>query len=150
MADTSEIEQAWAIISTLCGWHVTPAKQETMVVDSLGDPIVFLPTKHVTEVIEVKVDGVVVDPTGYSFSQDGMLHFTHKIRPGFRTVEATIIHGYQSAPDIEALVDRLASRASKPAESYSVGGISVGAPGSLMPQSTEWRIIDQYKLGPMP
>lgn len=150
MAETEEIIQARAIIATLCGWHVTPSKQETLVVDTTGDPLVFLPTKYLTEVIEVKVDGVVVDPSAYSYSRDGMLYFTQQVRQGFRIVEATVIHGYPTAPDIEALVERLSSRASKPAESYSVGGISVGAPGSLMPQSTEWRIIDVYKLGPMP
>lgn len=148
--ESDESIQARALITTLCGWHVTPQREETITVDTTGDQIVFLPTKHLANVRELTVDGVVVDPKHYAFSEDGMIHLDHRVKPGFRKLTATILHGYISAPDMDALVEKLAARASKPGESYSVGGISVGAPGSLMPQSTEWRIIDQYKLGPMP
>lgn len=146
----NDLDQAWGIVTTLCGWHVTPQKEETITVDATGDAIIFLPTKHLVDVLDVQVDGVTVDPATYSFSEDGMLHFTRPSKRGFRRVTVTIVHGYETAPDIEALAERIAARANKPAEQYSVGSISIGAPGSLMPQSTEWRIIDLYKLGPMP
>lgn len=150
MADTDAISQARALITTLCGWHVTPEKQETITVDTTGDPIVFLPTKHLVDVLEITIDGKPLPEEHYAFSQDGMLHLDHRIKPGFRKLQATILHGYATALDVEALIEKIATRANKPSESYSVGGISIGAPGSLMPQSTEWRIIDQHKLGPMP
>lgn len=150
VADSDEIMQARAVITTLCGWHVTPQREDTITVDTTGDNVVFLPTKKLVDVLDLTVDGKPVAPEHYAFSEDGMLHLDHRVPAGFRKLTATIIHGYASAPEVEALVEKLAARATKPAESYSVGGISVGAPGSVMPQSTEWRIIDQHKLGPMP
>lgn len=148
MADDDS--QARALITTLCGWHVTPQQTETLTVDTLGDRVVFLPTKYLVDVTEVKVDGEVVDQRDYTFSQDGILRLTRRVPLGFQTVQATVLHGYESAPEVEALIEKITSRATKPSEAYTVGGISVGSPGSLMPQSTEWRIIDQHKLGPMP
>lgn len=151
--DQAAIDTAVESIRRLADWHVWPEREETLRVDSPGDPMVVLPTKRLVEVRAVRVDGreLTVDPDGWS--PDGTLWIdglrpTRSGRP--RRVEVDVVHGYAGPGDVLSLVKSMAARATAPGQSYQVGRINVGAPGAATPQSTEWRIIDQIRLGPLP
>ena len=149
----SAIDSAVETIRRLAGWHVWPEWEETVTVVSPGDPLVLLPTKRLVSVTSVTVDGESVEVGEDDWTPDGTLWLS-SLRPSRsgrpRRVVATIRHGYTGPGDVLALVSSMSGRASRPAQNYSVGSISVGAPGAVTPQSTEWRIIDQIKLGPVP
>ncbi|AIT60163.1 hypothetical protein [Corynebacterium doosanense] len=150
MPEQHVIDAAVHTVRSLCGWHVWPVREETVTVDTTGDDVVFLPTKRLHNVTEVSIDNEQIPPGEWSFSADGMLQLTRRPPAGFRRLAATITHGYDEVPDLAGVIGQMARRAGAPQESYQVGGISVGAPGAVTPQSTEWRIVDLYKLGPMP
>lgn len=147
------IDTAVDTIRRFAGWHVWPERTETIRMDAPGDPLVIIPTKRLTAVESILVDGREVAITEDDWSPDGTVWIdgltpTRNGRP--RRIMATITHGYTGPGDVLGLVASMAGRASKPAESYAVGRISVGAPGAATPQSTEWRIIDEIRLGPIP
>ncbi|MDK4326783.1 hypothetical protein QPX54_09750 [Corynebacterium propinquum] len=143
-----DVDTAVAVVRELAGWHIFPKRRETLTVDHDGGRVVFLPTMRLEQVLSVNVNGVPIEKSAYSFSASGMLTLRRAPR-GFSVIQAEVVHGYDDPP-VVAVVHRMAERAHAPSESYSVGGISVGAPAGLTPQSTEWRILDAYKLGPMP
>lgn len=149
----AHIDGAVATVRRLAGWHIWPEREETLKVDAPGNPMVFLPTKMLTEVHSLTIDGKTIDVGDLDWSQDGMvwvagLQPNRTGRP--RRVVAQVRHGYVGPGDLLALVKTMAGRGGAPNQSLQVGRISVGAPGAMTPQSTEWRIIDQFKLGPMP
>lgn len=148
----AQIDQAVHTISTLCGWQPWPVRRETLTVRAPGDPEVFLPTTRLTELHGLKINGRDTSLDDVQWWDDGILEVTPPRRCGwprqFR-VEADVTHGHDVGA-LLGLVGAMARRAAQPQEDYSVGRISISAPGAMTPQSTEWRIIDQYKLGPMP
>lgn len=144
-----QIDRVVATVRRLCGWHVWPVRDESVTVDTPGDPVVFLPTKHLVDVTAVEVDGVPVDIGDVSWSQDGMVEL-RRVPRGFRKVTVTCQHGYESAPDLEAVCVSMVRREALPQQQYQVGSISVGAQGGVTPQSSEWRIVDMHKMGPLP
>lgn len=147
------IDAAVDSIRRLADWHVFPEREETLHVDAPGDRLVVLPTKRLVAVESVTVDGREVELGPNDWSPDGTLWIRH-LRPrrdGRRwRVEARVRHGYEAPADVLALVQSMAGRAVTPGQAYTVGRISVSAPGAITPQSTEWRVIDKIKLGPLP
>jgi len=147
------IDAAVESVRRLADWHVWPERDETLTFDAPGDPLVLVPTKRLVAVKSVKVDGKTVKIGPHDWSPDGTLWIAGlrphpKGRP--RRIEAKVRHGYAGPGDILGLVRSMAGRAAAPGQSYTVGRINVGAPGAITPQSTEWRVIDQIRLGPIP
>lgn len=145
----AKIDAVVATVRHLCGWHVWPVRKETITVDSPGDKFVFLPTKRLLDVHEVKINGETIAGEEFQWSADGVLRLIHPPK-GFRIITVTITHGYETAPDLANVCVQMSKRTAEAHTSMQVGGISVGASQGITPQSTEWRIIDMYKLGPMP
>ena len=147
------IDATVASIRRLADWHVWPERVEVLTVDSPGDPLVLLPTKRLVEVEEVTVDGRVVSIGPEDWSPDGSLWIS-ALRPVYpgrpRRIRAKVRHGYSGPGDVLALVRSMVTRAAAPSQGYQVGRINVAAPGAVTPQSSEWRIIDQIRLGPIP
>lgn len=147
------IDAAVSAFRQLAGWHVFPILEHTVTVTVPGDSLVTLPSRQLHEIISLSVDGSPVNVGDCVVYPEGMVLIPH-LRPrrdGLpRVVSATIRDGYDPPPAVVGVIGAMAARASRPSESYNVGRISVGAPGTLTPQSTEWRIVDQYKLGPVP
>lgn len=144
-----DIDLAVETLRDLAGWHIWPVREETVTVDTTGDPTVFLPTLRLLEVRKVTADNIEVPLETIEWSESGMLRLKTRPRKGFRRVTATILHGFETTP-LAAVAMQMAARAHQPATNMQVGGISVGAPGALTPYSSEWRLLDRYKLGPMP
>lgn len=144
-----DIDLAVATLRDLAGWHIWPVREETVTVDTTGDPTVFLPTLRLLDVRSVIADNTEVPLDNIEWSESGMLRLKTRPRKGFRRITATILHGFETTP-LAAVAMQMAARAHQPATNMQVGGISVGAPGALTPYSSEWRLLDRYKLGPMP
>lgn len=145
-----QIDKAVATIRQLCGWHVWPRRSETLRLDGTGDETMILPTKRLVDVTALTVNGEHVGVDKVGWSDDGLLYRRGGFPFGFRNVAVTITHGHDSAPDLAAVALEMAARSMRPAGNISVGSISVGAATGATPQSSEWRIVDLYKLGPLP
>lgn len=136
-------------VRDLCGWHIWPEREETLSIRSTGDREIFLPTKHVTEVLAIRVGETDVEVSEDEWSYEGIIVLPHAPRPG-RRIHVTVRHGYPSAPTVVAIIKALLERGISASQGIKVGGISVNATSGLTPQSSEWRLLDQWKLGPMP
>lgn len=149
----SAVDRAVETLRELAGWHIWPVREERLELLVPGDGQVILPTKRLLEVIELSIDGSPIDIDRLVYSDDGVVYV-----PGLkprrddvpRKVIARIRHGYEKLADLTGVVLAMAARSVQPQASYTVGRISVGAPGSATPQSTEWRLLDLYKLGARP
>lgn len=150
------IDRVVETVRELCGWHVWPEREETLTVDTTGDPTIFLPTLRLVDVLAVTADGETVAPSEYGWSSDGWIERSRTARPpswpaGPRAVSATVRHGLESCPALVAVCAQMVSRSLfSGQDGYTVGSISVGTRSGITPQSTEWRIIDHYRLEPTP
>ncbi|MEH0147456.1 hypothetical protein V6D40_07265 [Corynebacterium sp. Q4381] len=145
----ADIDLAVETLRDLAGWHIWPVRQETVTVDTAGDNVIFLPTLRLLQVHALALDGTPVGLDTIEWSESGMVRLKRRSGRGFRRATATITHGFDTTP-LAGVAMHMAARATQPGTNMTVGGISVGAPGAMTPQSSEWRLLDRYKLGPMP
>ena len=147
------VDRAVETARVLAGWHIFPEREEELVVLVPGDGQVILPTKRLISVDTIQVDGREIDPSRLVFDESGVV-WVPGLKPRRdgvpRRVVSKVRHGYSNPTDLIGVIQSMAARATQPQSSYSVGRISVGAPGSATPQSTEWRVLDLYKLGARP
>ena len=103
--DTAQdaIDAALAAARRYCGWHVSPSKSETIVVDGPGGRVLSLPTLNLTAVTSVTELGIAVDVSKLDRSQrKGTLTKQFGCwtgRDGAISVEIT--HGYTEAEAID-------------------------------------------------
>ncbi|MGV3071487.1 hypothetical protein ACEE90_03455 [Corynebacterium phoceense] len=147
------IDRAVATVRTLAGWHIWPPRDEVLEFLDPGDGMIILPTKALLELRSLTINGeprnldaLVWDSTGIVYVPG--LHARRNDVP--YKVTADIRHGFDLPGEIDSVVRAIAARSVQPQSSYAVGRISVGAPAAATPQSTEWRIIDEYRLGARP
>ncbi|WP_172121412.1 hypothetical protein [Actinomyces faecalis] len=142
------IRGAEAAVLAWCGWHVTPVITQTLTLDGEGSASLHLPSGHVVDVSEVKVDGRPLNRGCWDFSEAGMLRTRRGRFPDrFRCVEVTLTHGFKEAPALAAVVTRsvLAACASPMgATSESAGQVSIRWGRSGMTLSEE----DKADLAP--
>ena len=136
------------------GWHVAPSFSETLRLDGYGGTRLLLPSKHVTEISEIRVDGEAV--RGYSWSEAGTVEYAGgwPDRPG--CIEVDLTHGWDAdeVPEIAALILAIGKRArSMPGvASQSVNGASVayhsagGAPLAVPLLQIERDQLAPYRL----
>ncbi|KAA8723590.1 hypothetical protein F4V58_06595 [Corynebacterium phocae] len=149
----SAIDRAVHTLRRLAGWHIWPPRVDTIRELVPGDPAVLLPTKRLLEIESLSIDGAPRPVEDLVWDEDGVVYVPGLAprRDGVpRVVEAVIRHGFDNPADIVGVALAIAGRSEQPQSSYAVGRISVGAPGTATPQSTEWRILDTYRLGPRP
>lgn len=147
------IDRAVSTLRQLCGWHIFPVIDEELAILVPGDGQVILPTKRLVEVESLHVDSRPVDVSALTYDEAGIVYVPglKPRRDGVpRKVEAKIRHGFDNPVDVIGVVKAMAARSCQPQSSYTVGRISLGAPGAATPQSTEWRLVDAYKLGARP
>ena len=100
------LDGAYAAVAALCGWHVTPSLTHTLVLDGTGGKFLNLPSMHVTDVSEVRVNGEPV--AGYTWSEAGLLALDQGVFPDrFRSVQVTMTDGYKSAPAVVAVIQSM-------------------------------------------
>ena len=108
-----KMRAAQAAIRKHCGWHVAPSVTRTIRLDGHGGDSLLLPSKHVTALSSLKLDGVehVQDAR---FSEAGSLVLvngaTFPDLPG--SVEATITDGWdlEDVPEVQMILLDIASR----------------------------------------
>jgi hypothetical protein len=152
------IRGAVAGIRRHCGWHVSPSRTESVVLDGHGGPVERLPSLHVTEVGEVRDAGAVLTyRADYRWSAMGLLKRTRgSFSPHFRDVEVTFTHGHDDVPDLVGLVHSVVSRAmASPmgATREQAGTMSVswattapGVSGGLVLLASELSMLSTFKL----
>lgn len=126
-AATLAVATASGIVRDYCRWCIS-SEETTFVVDGSGTSLLGLPTLRLVEVAEVRIDGVVIDPSEYSWSERGQLSRVAGWPARFRCVEADVTHGWSPTPDsVRAVVLALASSRSVNPEglrSKTVGAVS--------------------------
>lgn len=93
-----------------CGWHVAPSFTEDAILDGSGTRRLYLPTKHLTNVSKLAVEGRLVE--NFTFSTNGWLSLSCGIFPKKdRCVEITFTHGFDDAEAVASVVRAIAARA---------------------------------------
>lgn len=114
----SALAAAHGAIRRWCGWHVAPSITETLILNGNGGNTILLPSKHVTAVTQVLVEGE--DATALAdWGEEGTLELLgpRRFSRRRRSVEITLTHGYDpdEVPEIADLIRTLAVRAITPA-----------------------------------
>lgn len=113
-----------------CGWHIWPAKTETLTVDGEGGHVLTLPTLRVTAVDGVVDAGHALGEGDYEWSSDGDLK-----RLGgcwstrWRGILVDLTHGYEEVPRelLGAIADAVEHTTSMPMGMTQVGPFQWGA-----------------------
>lgn len=141
------VTQAGEAIRNALGWHLAPSVEETLTVDSPGGVNVYLKTKYLTDVAEVRdvTAGTVL--TGWTFTRLGRM----RRRSGWpcdHVLEFDVTHGLEDCPDellpIGAAIARSGSSSSNVLKARTAGpfreeyadGFSQGQMG----------VLDTYKI----
>jgi hypothetical protein len=167
IAATDTIDQTWwmraaqAAVRHYCGWHISPSVTEMLAVDAYGGRTLTLPSKHVTAIASILVNGndLVSD---VAWSDAGTVVLTSGVWPDLPgSVKVTLTHGWDAdeVPDIAAIILAVAKRArTNPGAiaSQSVNGASVsfatssGVPLGVPLMQAEMDALSPYRLGARP
>lgn len=131
-------------IRRVCGWHIAPTIEETLILDHSGGPVLYLPSLFVLDVVSVKDHRTGRELPNWHWSGVGMVE--GQFPTGFRSVEVTLEHGYAECP--ADLLPVVASRTQRRVMQESLGSrsVSFSAEGDTAFEST----LDLYRLGPRP
>jgi hypothetical protein len=96
------LDAALTRVRRYCGWHVSPVRTETIIIDGSGTSLLVLPTLKIVELISVTEDDVALDPAidvKISAAAGGVIAKTQWRRwcPGFSNIEVELSHGYTAA-----------------------------------------------------
>ena len=96
--DSELVLQAGEAIRNAAGWHIAPVVTETLEVDSPGGFNLYLKTKRLTAVSEVRdvTAGTVL--TGYTFNRLGRLTRYSGWPSNDHLLEVDVVHGYAECP----------------------------------------------------
>lgn len=146
-----------ARIRRYCGWHITPSMSDEVTLDGPGGPELDLPSLYVMDVASVTDEGVLLDPTLYTWSQLGQVrlhhaHFTHH----YQGVTVAFTHGYDDAPELTEVVTAAICRmlaSPSGAVQERVGEVlvrhaesTVGVAGGLVFLQPEYEVLDSYRI----
>lgn len=154
--------RAEATVRAWCGWHVAPERSEVLVLDGPGTTTLVLPSLYVVDIASITEDGVVLDPSHYSWSAAGMVrrlqadYYHWGWSNAYRSLQVDLTHGFTEWPaDVQGVIDRLAARTGISGNLAQVGAVryAVGADG--LPVSETLTPADEaalapYKLPPRP
>lgn len=146
-----------------CGWHVTPVRAaEAITVDGSASATLVLPTLRMTALTSVTEDGSAVDMSTLAWSARGLVRKKSGARWSgkFRSIDVTMTHGFDDAPDwqaaVLAMVDRVSeefSPSSSVASRLVVGPFEFPVPGVAQGSAftqVERVIMDSYALEKSP
>lgn len=95
------LDAALAKVRRYCGWHVSPVRTETILLDGNGVSYLPLPTLKIVELVSVTEDDVALDLADIkqSASAPGIIARTNWRRwsPGFSNIEIEFSHGFTAA-----------------------------------------------------
>jgi hypothetical protein len=173
--EDDRLAQAEAMVRSYCGWHIAPNRDDTLTLDGDGGTVLVLPSLNVTEVLSVTVQGIVLDPTDYAWSQAGFItrvpSYANSWNTGYtswsdgewsggwywwwpdapRSIVVELTHGYDPVPpEVSAVVQAIAGRlVDNPTglEQQTVGPFTekYGGAGSAL-GSAELGVLSRYRL----
>lgn len=159
LAGTSDLYMLGAenAIRRYCGWHVYPVTTENVVMDGSGRSVLRLKTLRLLEITAFSEDGRALDPATLEWSQAGYLQRHHgTFTRRLRGIRASIKHGFDQAPELQALVLTIAERAkASPAGvvQEAAGAVNIrfstfgsGAAGGVALMEHEYALLDRYRL----
>lgn len=149
------LDGALAAARAYCGWHVIPEKSDVMKVDGPGSPLLVLPTLRLVDIAALLEDGLTVDLDTVEWSGRGLVRkasrgcWTGK----FRGIEASVTHGFDTAPDFNAAVlsavDRVGAGGAETVGPFKFPDMGSASAGSTF-SPAEKAILDLYRLEPQP
>ncbi|NWL34435.1 hypothetical protein [Paenarthrobacter nitroguajacolicus] len=149
------LDAATAQVRRYCEWHITPEVQEDLILDGSGTRSLLIPSGHVKSLVSCTDQGVDV-LADVDVSEKGVL--TRRSGCWSRrngSVRVTVLHGFESAPDVAGVIAEVAARAATSPGNVvrqntgpmGVGYATVGgAPISLPLLQSEKDILAPYKL----
>lgn len=157
--DPDTLEAALAMARRYCGWHIAPARTETLVIDGNGGIEIDLPTLHIIDVTKVTNDQQTLNlDADLEWSARGILRrrgglWTRR----FRGITVELTHGFAQLPaDLAAVMAALADGgvAGKPTQMtagpYTVNYGETATAGVTQLTLPHQRILDTYRLPPLP
>lgn len=152
-----DLAAAEAVVRKYCGWHVAPVIVEDLVLDGSGTHSLFVKSLRLVNVLSASVDGVALDVSTLEWSEAGFLRVPGRFPDKLRSVRLTIEHGFDSAPDVVAIVRAIAARASASptgvvreqagAVSLTMSLTAPGVSGGVVLMDHERRMLDKYRIG---
>lgn len=151
-----DLAAAEAAVRKYCGWHIAPVVEEDFVLDGTGTSSLFVRTLRLVDVIAATVDGVAVDPLTLEWSEAGFIRTSGVWPDRLRSVRLTVSHGFESVPDVAAIITAIAARASASpmgvvreqagAVSISMSLTAPGVSGGVVLMEHERRMLDAYRI----
>lgn len=148
------IDGATAAIRRMCGWHVAPVITDERWLDGPGGELLRLPTLRLVEVLSVENDGTALDVSTLEWSELGLVRGWWSRR--FRGVHVEFRHGFESVPDLAALITGVvlrglsspmgATREQAGQLSASWATVEAGISGGLMLSDKEAATVAMYRL----
>lgn len=132
------VDAVVAKLERTLGWHVAGVKSETLTVRSTGGRVLFLPSRKVTSVVEVRSGGKTVGGWALTGESEAMLEGCWPAG----VYEVDVVHGYENVPaDLLGEIAKacVAFRTDSSLASWSSGPFSatLRAPGHINgPSST--------------
>lgn len=152
-----DLTAAEALVRKYCGWHIAPVIIEDLVLDGTGTGSLFIKSLRVVSIHSAEVSGTVIDPTTLEWSEAGYLRTSGVWPDKLRAVKLRVEHGFESVPDVAAIVRAIAARASASPTGVvreQAGAVSIGfsltAPGvsgGVVLMDHERRMLDKYRIG---
>lgn len=140
-------------IRTECGWHVAPRLAATITMSNeWADHSLVLPTKHVTDVLAVRVrdrwGGVMRPLNGWDaatgWDPSGVITCDYLLPKGMRVIEVDLVHGYAECPaDLTSFMTRM--RRGRIVQESLAGRSVTYASGDSFRMSP---VIGKYRLEP--
>lgn len=152
----STLDAVVANIRRLCGWHVFPEAVETVTLPYRGDDYILAPTLHLSEVLSAQVRGVDLSPDQMDVYPHGEISLHH--RPAGapwrspRPLTLTMRHGYalEDVASLLGVIIQMIARAGDTTASgdasLSVGSMSYTLSSGITPKTSEWLVIDNFRL----
>ena len=154
--DADAVDAAVGQVRDHVGWHIAPSATETVTLDGPGSDTLLLPSLLVTAVASVAENGMLLDPSTYDWSANGVVERIRGRWTGRRRgLVVSFTHGYTECPPaVRAVVQRLAvdpALIGVRSESQTKGPYArsrtfePGARSGAIDEYTE-RILARYKL----
>lgn len=156
--DTTQatIDAVVSNIRRLCGWHVFPVATEDVVIPYRGDDYILAPTMRLVEVISAECSGSEISAENMDAYPHGEISLHH--RPAGapwripKQLHLTMKHGYEleDVASLLGVIIQMIARAGDTTASgdanLSVGNVSYTLASGITPKSSEWLVIDAYRL----
>lgn len=154
-------EAASAAVRRYCRWHVAPLIEDTILIDGNGGKVLQVPSMRVVDVLSVKIEGVEVPSSHYAWSEAGLIELHGKLGQWkhfprrYRSVEVTLQHGFDVAPDLSALASQiarfaLASPMGRTREQAGQVAVSWGTAQGMNFSESALEMMKPYRLQMMP